>query len=69
MKKMKLNKILMGAMFLAMGAAGYGASIDHIQNYTPEYNTNPALNGAINPGTSAYYIKKVLHWFRIYRNS
>lgn len=52
---MKLNKILMGAMFLAMGAAGYGASIDHIQNYTPEYNANPALNGAINPGTSAYY--------------
>lgn len=52
---MKLRKIGIGAFMLAMTATGFGASVDHIQNYTPEYNANPALNGAINPGTSAYY--------------
>ncbi len=40
---------------LVLGGAAYGASIDHIQNYTPEYNANPAQQGAINAGTSAYY--------------
>ena len=53
--KMKLRKIGIGAFMLAMTATSFGASVDHIQNYTPEYNANPALNGAINPGTSAYY--------------
>ncbi len=52
---MKLNKLGLAALMLALSGAGYGASIDHIQNYTPEYNANPAQQGAINAGTSAYY--------------
>lgn len=50
-----MKKIYLGAMLLAMSNAAVGASVDHIQNYTPEYNANPALNGAISPTTSAYY--------------
>ncbi len=52
---MSLKKISLGALMLVLGGAAYGASIDHIQNYTPEYNANPAQQGAINAGTSAYY--------------
>jgi len=55
MKKMKFRQLGLAALMLTLSGAAYGASIDHIQNYTPEYNANPALNGAINPGTSAYY--------------
>ena len=52
---MKLRKIGIGAFMLAMTATSFGASVDHIQHYTPEYTANPAQNGATNPGTSAYY--------------
>ncbi|MGL6166866.1 MAG: OmpP1/FadL family transporter [Fusobacteriaceae bacterium] len=31
------------------------ASIDHIMNYTPEYNANPALQGAINTSSTVNY--------------
>ncbi|GLI55441.1 outer membrane protein P1 [Propionigenium maris DSM 9537] len=55
MRKMKLKRLGIGALILALGNVGYGASVDHIQHYTPEYTANPAQNGAINPGTSAYY--------------
>lgn len=34
--------------FLTIATMVKGASIDHIMNYTPEYNANPALQGAIN---------------------
>ncbi len=52
---MKLKRLGIVAFILALGNVGYGASVDHIQHYTPEYTANPAQNGAINPGTSAYY--------------
>jgi len=52
---MSLNKIKLGALLLAISGITYGASIDHIQNYTPEYNANPAQQGAISAGTSVYY--------------
>lgn len=55
MKKINMKKIYLGAMLLAVSNVALGASVDHIQNYTPEYNANPALNGAISPTTSAYY--------------
>lgn len=50
-----MKKIYLGAVLLAMSNVALGASVDHIQHYTPEYTANPAQNGAINPGTSAYY--------------
>lgn len=52
---MKLNKLKLGALLFVLSGVTFGASIDHIQNYTPEYNANPAQQGAINAGTSAYY--------------
>ena len=53
--EMKLNKLKLGALLFVLSGVTFGASIDHIQNYTPEYNANPAQQGAINAGTSAYY--------------
>jgi len=55
MKKMKLRQLGLAALMLTISGTVFGASIDHIQNYTPEYNANPAQQGAINAGTSAYY--------------
>lgn len=52
---MNIKRLTVGAILMALSGAAYGASIDHIQNYTPEYNANPAQQGAINAGTSAYY--------------
>lgn len=52
---MSLKKFSLGALLLVASMNVMGASIDHIQNYTPEYNANPAQQGAINPGTSQYY--------------
>lgn len=48
---LKLKCILLSSL-LSMTA--YGASIDHIQTYAPEYLGNQAQNGAIN-GVSPYY--------------
>ncbi len=51
--KMNLKlKCTLLASLLSMTA--YGASIDHIQTYAPEYLGNQAQNGAIN-GVSPYY--------------
>lgn len=49
MKKLSL------AAFLATAAIANAASIDHIMNYTPEYNGNPALQGAINTSSTVNY--------------
>ena len=48
------NKIkLMGAL-LVLSTVAMGASIDHIQTYSPEYLGNQAQNGMINK-TSVYF--------------
>lgn len=47
-KKLILISILASAQM-------FGASIDHIMNYTPEYDGNPALQGAISEQSSANY--------------
>lgn len=49
MKKLSL------AAFLAASAVASAASIDHIMNYTPEYNGNPALMAAINKSSTVNY--------------
>lgn len=50
--KMKLKLITIGSILGAMSM--YGASIDHIQTYAPEYLANQAQNGMIN-NVSGYY--------------
>lgn len=52
---MNLKKFGLTALFAVLGTSAFGASIDHIQNYTAEYNANMAQQAAINPTTSAYY--------------
>ena len=42
------------ALTAVLTSVAYGASIDHIQTYTPEYLGNQAQNGMIN-NTSVYY--------------
>ncbi len=42
------------ALATVLSSVAYGASIDHIQTYTPEYLGNSAQNGMIN-NVSAYY--------------
>ena len=42
------------ALTAVLGTGAYGASIDHIQTYTPEYLGNQAQNGMIN-NVSVYY--------------
>ena len=42
------------ALTAVLTSVAYGASIDHIQTYTPEYLGNSAQNGMIN-NVSAYY--------------
>lgn len=46
------NKFLI--LSLAISASAFGASIDHIQTYSPDYLANQAQNGMIN-NVSAYY--------------
>ncbi|MGL5963860.1 MAG: OmpP1/FadL family transporter [Fusobacteriaceae bacterium] len=41
--------------FLVTSSIIKAASIDHIMNYTPEYNANPALQGAINTSSTVNY--------------
>lgn len=53
MKKMK--RFYLGTLMVAMSNVAFGASVDHIQHYTPGYTANPAQNGAIDISTSAYY--------------
>ena len=48
------KKLTLLALMATMATVGYGASIDHIQTYTPEYLGNQALTGMIN-NTSVYY--------------
>lgn len=49
-----MKKITLAA-FIATAAVANAASIDHIMNYTPEYNANPALQGAINTTSTVNY--------------
>lgn len=54
MKKINKTKLLiLGAALTSVNL--FAASIDHIQNYTAEYNANMAQQAAINPGTSPYF--------------
>lgn len=41
--------------FIGAATIANAASIDHIMNYTPEYNANPALQGAINTTSTVNY--------------
>lgn len=52
---MNLRKFGLATLIASMGTAAFGASIDHIQNYTAEYNANMAQQGAISATTSVYY--------------
>ncbi|MBC2855794.1 outer membrane protein transport protein [Cetobacterium sp. 2A] len=52
---MSKTKFYLAALILVTGISSFGASIDHIQNYTPEYGANPAQQGAINRNTSVYF--------------
>lgn len=52
---MNLTKFGLATLIASMGTAAFGASIDHIQNYTAEYNANMAQQGAISATTSVYY--------------
>ena len=52
---MNLKKFGLITLIAALGTTAFGASIDHIQNYTAEYNANMAQQAAISPTTSAYY--------------
>ncbi|WP_426709234.1 OmpP1/FadL family transporter [Cetobacterium sp. SF1] len=52
---MKRAKLTVASLLLVSGLSAYGASIDHIQNYTVEYGANPAQQGAINESSSVYF--------------
>lgn len=52
---MNLRKFGLVSLIAALSTSAFGASIDHIQNYTAEYNANMAQQAAISPTTSAYY--------------
>ncbi len=52
---MNLRKFGLITLIASIGTAVFGASIDHIQNYTAEYNANMAQQGAISATTSVYY--------------
>lgn len=57
-----MNKKL-GILALAavLGTGAYGASIDHIQTYTPEYLGNQAQNGMINKSSVFYNPAGIMH--------
>ena len=44
---MNLRKFGLITLIAALGTTAFGASIDHIQNYTAEYNANMAQQAAI----------------------
>lgn len=52
---MNLKKFGLITLIAGLSTTAFGASIDHIQNYTAEYNANMAQQAAISPTTSAYY--------------
>ncbi|MGL6115536.1 MAG: OmpP1/FadL family transporter [Cetobacterium sp.] len=52
---MKRAKLTVASLLLVSGLSAYGASIDHIQNYTVEYGANPAQQGAINESSTVYF--------------
>lgn len=52
---MNFKKFGLITLIATISTTVFGASIDHIQNYTAEYNANPAQQGAISATTSVYY--------------
>lgn len=50
---MILKKLTIASLLIS--ATAFGASIDHVQNYTAEYGANPAQQGAINYGTTVNF--------------
>jgi len=50
-----LNLKKLGIISTLLSTTIFGASIDHVQNYTPEYNANPAQQGAINKSATVYF--------------
>ncbi|WP_027129268.1 OmpP1/FadL family transporter [Fusobacterium perfoetens] len=50
---MNLKKLTIASLLVS--ATAFGASIDHVQNYTAEYGANPAQQGAINYGTTVNF--------------
>lgn len=52
MKKIIFTTGILGVLF---ATTALGASIDHVQNLSMEYNANPAQQGAISAGSSPYY--------------
>ena len=47
---MNKNKLKLILLIATVSTKLFGASIDHVQNYTAEYNANMAQQAAINPG-------------------
>lgn len=52
---MKIIKLTTGILGILFSTVSFGASIDHVQNLSMEYNANPAQQGAISPGSSPYF--------------
>lgn len=52
---MNLKRFGLVTLIASLGTTVFGASIDHIQNYTAEYNANMAQQAAISPTTSPYF--------------
>lgn len=52
---MKIKNIILTFFMIMTANMLMGASIDHIMNYTVEYNANPALQGAISKESSVNY--------------
>uniref|UniRef100_UPI00263A157F OmpP1/FadL family transporter n=1 Tax=uncultured Cetobacterium sp. TaxID=527638 RepID=UPI00263A157F len=48
-------KFTLLALTACLSLSAFGASIDHIQNYSAEYGGNPAQQGAINVGSTVYF--------------
>jgi long-chain fatty acid transport protein len=52
---MKIKNIILTFLMIMTANLLMGASIDHIMNYTVEYNANPALQGAISKESSVNF--------------
>jgi long-chain fatty acid transport protein len=52
---MRTIKLTTGILAILFSTVSFGASIDHVQNLSMEYNANPAQQGAISSGSSPYY--------------
>lgn len=50
-----MNFTKIGVICILLYSNILGASIDHIQNYTTEYNANPAQQGALSKSASVYF--------------